>query len=223
MTQKNYFDKELANVKPVFSWLGFNEDVTTKNPVNGVDGFKGMKLVVPGGASVDIAQAVGAVPVAGGPPDAYELVSKGVADGIYIGGLGYKEFQWASVVHYRILPMMFSKNVNAVAMNKNVYNNFPADVKTIFDQLAADPQYAVLAASGQYAQLQEAYNYFHEVGGKDIDWSPAEKAKLAALIKPMWDKWLKANEAQGAKQVINDYYNGMKAAGVNDPTPGYTP
>jgi len=222
--QKNYFNKELADVKPVFSMLGFNEDVSTKVAVNSVAEFKGMKLVVPGGTSVDIAQAVGAVVVSGGPPDAFELVQKGVAEGIYIGALGMKEFQWADVVHFMIMPMKFGKNVNAVAMNKDVYNKMPADVRAIVDKMFADPQYAVMAAKGQAAQYKESIDYFHnEKGGKDIDWTPAEKAKLGALIQPMWGKWVKANEAAGGKKVLDEYYNGMKAAGVADPTPGYTP
>lgn len=217
------FDKELAAVKPLFTFLGNNEDVSTKVPVNGVDGFKGMKLVVPGGVQVDICKAVGAIPVTGGPPDAYELVQKGVADGIYIAALGMQEFQWTDLVKYLIKPMQFGKASHAIAMNKDVYNKMPADVKAIVDQMVADPQYGLIVAKGWDQWWDGSIAYFHQKGGTDIDWTPAEKAKLGALILPMWDNWLKQNEAAGARQALTAYYNAMQGVGVADPTPGWKP
>ena len=217
------FDKELSAVKPLFTFLGNNEDVSTKVPVNSVAEFKGMKLVVPGGVQVDICKAVGAIPVTGGPPDAYELVQKGVADGIYIAALGMQEFQWTDLVHYLIKPMQFGKASHVIAMNKDVYNKMPADVKKIVDDMVADPQYGLIVAKGWDQWWQGSIDYFHSKGGKDIDWSPEEKAKLGALILPMWDNWLTKNNAAGARAALTAYYNAMKGVGVQDPTPGWKP
>jgi len=221
--QDGVFDKEMSAIKPIFTFIGNNEDVSTKIPVNSVAEFKGMKLVVPGGIQVDICKAVGAVPVQGGPPDAYELVSKGVADGIYIAALGMQEFQWVDLVKYVIKPMQFGKASHFVGMNKDTYNKMPADVKAIVDAMIKDPQYGLSVAKGWDEWWNGSMKYFHDKGGKDIDWNQTEKDKLGALILPMWDNWIKTNESAGAKAGLTAYYNAMKAVGNQDPTPGWKP
>jgi len=220
--KEGYFDKEFANVKLLFLHCGNTEDVSTKEPVNSIQDFKGMKLVVPGGTSVDIAQAVGAVVVTGGPPDAYELVQKGVAEGMYIAGLGYFEFQWVDLVKYRILPMQLSKATHAYAMNKAVYSKMPEDVKAIVDEMVADTQYGLSVAKGWDKWYDESVAYFHEKGGQDIDWSEAEKAKLNDVIYPIWEKWLGQTGEEG-KKALTAFYNYLKADGIENPTPGWSP
>jgi TRAP-type C4-dicarboxylate transport system substrate-binding protein len=217
------FDKEFADIVPLFTFLGNNEDVSTKVPVNSVAEFKGMKLVVPGGLQVDVCQAVGAVPVMGGPPDAYELVSKGVADGIYIAALGMQEFNWVDLVKYLIKPMQFGKASHLAAMNKEVYNKMPADVQAIVTEMAKDPQYGMIVAKGWDDWWTGAIAYFHEKGGTDIDWTQAEKDKLGALIQPMWENWLTKNDSLGSRAALTAYYNEMKAMGYDNPTPGWAP
>jgi TRAP-type transport system periplasmic protein len=217
------FDKDLSGVKPLFTFIGNNEDVSTKKEVTTVDGFKGMKLVVPGGIQVDITKAVGAIPVMGGPPDAYELVSKGVADGIYIAALGMQEFQWTDLVKFLIKPMQFGKASHVIAMNKDVYNKMPADVKAIVDQMVADPQYGLSVAKGWDEWWNGSIKYFHDKGGKDVDWNQAEKDKLGALILPMWNKWINDNKASGSTAALTAYYKAMQGVGVMDPTPGWKP
>jgi TRAP-type C4-dicarboxylate transport system substrate-binding protein len=110
-----------------------------------------------------------------------------------------------------------------IAMNKDVYNKMPADVKAIVDEMAKDPQYGLSVAKGWDAWWDDSIKYFHEKGGTDVDWNQTEKDKLGALILPMWEKWIKDNEASGSKAGLTAYYNAMKAVGVADPTPGWKP
>lgn len=56
---------------------------TTSKPVKQIGDFQGLKIRVGGGMAADVAKAVGASPIAKPAPESYELLSTGVADGVF--------------------------------------------------------------------------------------------------------------------------------------------
>ena len=171
-------------------------------------------------------KALGAVGVFGGPPDAYMMLQKGIAEAVFISGLGLKEFHWDEFIHYIIDPLRVGTAVHTVAMNKNTYMKLPDDVKAILEDMNADAQTS-LKLSAAFENIYQAVikDYLSTGGGQLIKWSDAENAKLNLAAADLWKNWIATQEKKGipAREVIDAYYNGLKALGDENPALGYTP
>jgi TRAP-type C4-dicarboxylate transport system substrate-binding protein len=110
-------------------------------------------------------------------------------------------------------------------MNKDTYNRLPDDVKAIIEEMNADGRYALKAAKGFQDIYDATLKTFVAEGGKYIDWNKEEKAELDKLAASIWEEWIKTQESRGieVKKVIDAYYNGLKALGVENPALGYRP
>ena len=84
------YDKMLAKhdehkgvqVLAVFSH-GPGQIYNTKRPINSLKDLEGLKIRVGGGVVNDVAKALGTVPMLKPAPESYELLSQGVADGLF--------------------------------------------------------------------------------------------------------------------------------------------
>jgi len=70
----------------------------TKRPVNSVKDLEGLKIRVGGGVVNDVANALGTVPMLKPAPESYELLSQGVADGVF--------FPKESPFAFKLLPLI---------------------------------------------------------------------------------------------------------------------
>jgi TRAP-type C4-dicarboxylate transport system substrate-binding protein len=223
---KGYLEKEFSDVKLLIQFVGISEDFLSAKPINNVNEMKGLKVVVGGGPTKgNLMKKIGAVGVFGGPPDAYMMLQKGIGEAIFISGLGLKEFHWDEFIHYLIKPLRVSSMIHTVAMNKNTYKKMPEDVKAILDGMNADGQYSRKLAKAFQDIYEHAINTWLDEGGKVIDWNESEKAKLHEATASIWKEWIAAHEAKGidVRKVIDAYYNGLKAVGVENPALGYSP
>ena len=223
---KGYLDKEFSDVKLLFQFVAMGEDFLTTKPINNMADLKGLKVVIGGGPSKEkITNSVGAVGVFGGPPDAYMMLQKGIAEAVFISGLGLKEFHWDEFIHYIIEPLRVGSVIHTIAMNKNVYNSLPDDVKGILEEMNAEGQYSLKLAKGFDDIYQATLKNWLATEGKMIQWNEAETAKLNQVVSPIWKDWIAAQERRGvpATKVINAYYDGLKALGVASPALGYSP
>jgi len=223
---KGYMDKELTGVKLVIQYWGPGEDWFTMDPINKMADMQGVKMLGGGGVKPDIAKALGAVWVFGGPPDAYEKLQKNIVRGVAISGLGLEEFHWSDYLKYLIDPLRMTGVIHNVVINKAAYDKLPADVKTILDNMDKDGKYSMKAATDFEALCAGTIDTWLKSGkGTLIKWSPEELTKLNAIIAPIWDAQIKSMNDQGAPatQVINDFYNALKGMGIATPAVGYTP
>jgi len=224
--KKGYLDKEFSDVKLVFQFVAMGEDFLSAKPVNSVADLKGLKVVIGGGPTkAKLTKSLGAVGVFGGPPDAYMMLQKGIAEAIFIAGLGLKEFHWDEFIHYIIDPLRVGSVIHTVAMNKNTYNKMPDDVKAIIEDMNAHGQYSLKMASSFETIYRSVLQTWLDEGGKLIKWSEEEKTELNEAAALLWKEWIGTQEAKGvpARKVINEYYNGLKALGAENPALGYTP
>lgn len=224
--KKGYLDKEFSDVKLVLQFVAMGEDFLSAKPVNSVADLKGLKVVIGGGPTkAKLTKSLGAVGVFGGPPDAYMMLQKGIAEAIFIAGLGLKEFHWDEFIHYIIDPLRVGSVIHTVAMNKNTYKKMPDDVKAIIEDMNAHGQYSLKMASAFENIYRSVLQTWLDEGGTLIKWSEEEKTKLNEVAALLWKEWIETQEAKGvpARKVINEYYNGLKALGAENPALGYTP
>jgi TRAP-type C4-dicarboxylate transport system substrate-binding protein len=115
--------------------------------------------------------------------------------------------------------------MHTLAMNKNTYNKLPDDVKAIIEEMNANGRYSIKQAAAFENIYQATLQRWLKEGGKMIQWSEEETAKLNKVAAQLWKEWIETQEAKGipARKVIDEYYNGLKALGVKNPALGYTP
>lgn len=70
----------------------------TKRPVNALKDLDGLKIRIGGGVVNDVAKAIGAVPMLKPAPESYELLSTGVADGVF--------FPKESPLSFKLVPLI---------------------------------------------------------------------------------------------------------------------
>jgi TRAP-type C4-dicarboxylate transport system substrate-binding protein len=70
----------------------------TKRPINSLKDLEGLKIRVGGGVVNDVAKALGTVPMLKPAPESYELLSQGVADGLF--------FPKESPLSFKLTPLI---------------------------------------------------------------------------------------------------------------------
>ena len=224
--KKGYLDKEFSDVKILFQFCAMGEDFLLAKPAESMADLKGRKIVIGGGPTkAKIMEYLGAVGVFGGPPDAYMMLQKGIAEGVFISGLGLKEFHWDEFIKYILDPLRVGTAIHSVVMNKNTYNKLPDDVKGILEEMNGDGQISIKLALAFENIYRSVIKDFLSSGGELIKWDEEENAKLNRTVAPLWKEWIADREAKGypARQALDSFYNGLKALGVENPALGYSP
>jgi TRAP-type C4-dicarboxylate transport system substrate-binding protein len=224
--KKGYFDKEYADVKLLrFNTSASADDLLTIEPVNTLADFQGVKIASGGGGKMDLLKTLGAVPVFAPPPEQYAMLQKGIVGGIFNSGYGLYLDNTAEFLRYLISPIRMFRVIHVVAMNKDAYNKMPDDVKQIIDTMDADAKYSLMGAKVLSDEYEVTINEFLSTVGTQIDLNEADVAILEAACADIFNNWIATNEAEGwpAGKVVAEYYNNLKALGVEKPAMGYTP
>ena len=168
---------------------------TTKKPVSKLEDLKGMKIRT-FGSNASFMSHLGGSPVAMPMGDAYDALSKGVADGLMCGFEALKGWKLGEVVKYSTENYGSAYTATfVVAMNKNKWNSLPADV-----------QKAIEAINGEWIEKQgklwdtmdqDGKDYILKRGNKNITLSAEENQKWAAKAQPLFDEYVKKMKEKG--------------------------
>ena len=132
--------------------------------------------------------------------ETYDAISKGVIQGVFVGGEGVKTFRFGEIVDY----VTVSWNVGSsypffVVMNKRKYNKLPLDIKGILDKLSGEYK-------EKFSLLWNAADFPGEAFGK------SKGVEYIELPKAEFDRWVVAVEP-----VIEDYVKTMVSKGFDEP------
>jgi len=197
-TYKKYFEKgdEYKGVQLLGVMThGPGQIHNSKKVAQSIADLKGMKFRVPGGIAAQVATSLGIVGIQKPASEAYELLSRGVADGVVLPLESIKSFNITKVVPYTTLVPDGLYNVSFyLVMNQDTFNSFsPADQK------------AVMAVSGEaFAKLAgRAWDEADRIGladmkanGNSVETaSPEFIAEIKEATKHLEEDWVKrANE-----------------------------
>jgi TRAP-type C4-dicarboxylate transport system substrate-binding protein len=109
--------------------------ISTK-PLRTIADIKGKKISVTG-VQADTLAALGAVPVAMGPPEQYEGMQKGTIDGNAAGFSPIVDFKFYEPAKYINLYPLGGK-LHPILINKNSWNKLPADIQATFKAMIPD-------------------------------------------------------------------------------------
>ncbi|MGE4086309.1 MAG: TRAP transporter substrate-binding protein [Vicinamibacterales bacterium] len=186
----------------------------TKREIKTIDDFKGLKIHVAGGVMSDVANSLGIVPVAQPVATAYEVISRGVVDGIIFTRNGVHSVNLAPLIKYAtIVPGGLTAAPIFLVMNQ-----------AKFDKMSAADKAALKKVSGEHlsrivgniwdAVDKEGIEAVQKAGGK-IDTADAKlTADIRAATKPVVEKWLaevKAKRGIDGAAVLATYEAAVKA------------
>lgn len=114
--------------------------IMSREPVTTTDDFKGKKMRVGGGIIDKINPALGGVNVAAPATEVHDILSKGIADGVFFPSEAFKVFKLGgSVKAQTIIPGGLYSSAWVVAMNK-----------AAFDKLPDQDKKALMSVSGEH-------------------------------------------------------------------------
>ncbi|MBC7082456.1 MAG: DctP family TRAP transporter solute-binding subunit [Firmicutes bacterium] len=166
---------------------GFRELTNNVRPITSPDDMKGLKIRVTVPIYVDIMRALGANPVAMNWGEVFTSLQQRVIDGqenpvvgIIIPTKVYEVQKYLTNWHY-------SYDALVLAVNKNVWQSFPADIQEQLRRAAADAMKWQVGISRQ--GLKEGNDFLRSKGMVVTDLTPEQLAAFREKTKPVYDKW----------------------------------
>jgi len=191
---EKYQPKEFEKVKVLALFTCPPTNFMTKTPVRSLADLKGMELRV-AGTSAEVVKRLGAIPVAMPQSETPEAIQKGVVKGIVSSMEILKDFKFAAYTPYATVANLPVVSF-AVVMNRAKWDSLPPDVKKVLDGLRREQA----EWTGTYVDghVEEALawsreHYKHQL----FRLPPADEARIATLLAPMVDEYVKRVSAQG--------------------------
>lgn len=192
---KKFKPKEFDEVKVLFFTTSPPHMLFAKKPVRNLEDLKGLKIRSTG-TSAKVVQALGGAPVAMPMSEAYDALSKGVAQGIIGPYEPMKGFKLAEVVNHSTEYGTAYVNVNYIVMNKDKWNGLPANTQKIIEEI--DNEWVEKMGKLWDELDKEGKDVFIQKGGKVTVLSREENARWEARLRP----------------ILDDYVNSMKSKGL---------
>ena len=186
---------------------GPGEIYNTKRPIKTLDDLKGLKIRVGGGMINELAKSLGVDALLKPAPQSYEILSTGVADGVFFPAESVASFKLEKLVKYATLvPGGLYNTSFAFIMNPDKYNKMsPADKKVIDDWSGEKLARLIGKHWDRGDQIgREALK------ANNVPTITADAAFLSALntkIGPLEDAWYKLASEKGVdgKKVLAEF------------------
>ena len=186
--------KEFNDVKVMFFHSQTPGILHTKKPVSKLEDLKGMKIRT-FGSNARFMSLLGGIPVAMPMGDAYDAISKGVADGILCADEVLKGWKIGEVVKYTTQNYATAYSAAfIVAMNKEKWNSLSPENQKIIEKIN---QEWIEREGAVWDKIDKDGREFAEkLGVKTIKLSAEEDARWAAKAHPLFDEYAKNMKAK---------------------------
>lgn len=163
----------------------------TKRPIKSLADLQGMKIRTGGGIADAMAKALGASAFVKPAPESYELISSGIADGVFFPQESIVSFKLDSLIKYATLfPGGFYSSAFGFFMNEDKWN-----------KLAKQDQDTILKFSGEYLARRagKSWDNVDRLGNEGMKKAgvqievpgPALVKDIQAKSQPVIDNWIK--------------------------------
>ena len=173
--------------------------IITKNPINSVADFQGLKIRAPG-AYGKFLRNLGASPVSLAWSEIYTSLATGVIDGsIGSNMIDHRDGNHVEVAKYMYRLPLAGAQVLPIVVNRSAWKKLPEDLQAVVQKATENHALVQLAKSKQWES--EAIT---EMETKGLLWSPepseADKEAWAAAGAGLWDEY--AAQDKYSKQLI---------------------
>ena len=177
----------------------------TRQAITQVSQLKGLKIRTGGGVQSAIAKRLGIVSVSAPATKAHELLSQGVADGIFFSLETITSFKLGDVVkyHYSIPGGLYAASF-AVIMNEDKFNAMPKAEQDALMSVAGEEMSAHFGRVWDRAD-KVSHAALTKSGNTIGDANAAVRSAILERIGDLDDEWIKEAKAEGlpnAAQVL---------------------
>ncbi len=208
---RKFRPKELAGVKVLYLFAtGPSFMHMAKKPIVKLEDLKGIKIRF-GGLQAKVAEALGAVPVALPVGEAYDALSKGVAEGTIVPMESLEGFKLAEVVKYTSLNFGTAPTGGQwIVMNTAKFNGLPKDIQNIMEKVSQE--WIVKSAIAWDEIDRSGKEYALKLGHKFDSLTPDEEQRWVKAVKPIIDDYIKDTKAKGlpGDQVVKFWQDYLK-------------
>lgn len=176
--------------------------VTSNRVIGSLSDLSGMRLRAPTAASLEVIDAIGAVPVQRPVSEMYEMASTGIVDGTFFSATAVADWNLASLLPYiTLVPGGIGQPTMAFLLNQDTWNRISEEDRAAINAISGE-QLAALAA-GNYARAEERARGRLEADG--VTFEPASEAfmdELRAALAPVEQRWVEAARNAGLEDPV---------------------
>ena len=168
---------------------------STKKPLLKLEDLHEMKALAVGASQVELAKALGMVPISTSYPEAYLSLQRGMADAMIATFPILKSLKINEVTRYVTVCNLRTSGVYHV-MNKERWESLPEDVKAVFNELSGDLM-AQRIGHALDMSVNEDLEAFKSTKNVIEVLSPEELAQWRGKISSVSDTYIKLLEQKG--------------------------
>lgn len=185
------------------------ESIPSKMPLRNVKDFEAIKMRAPEGMGAAIWRKLG-VGVSTLPgTEVYTALERGKIEATDWGTLGMNdELGYGAIAEYAIYPGIHSMPASDVAINLDLWNGLPDDLKKVLQEATVAFNQDSIEAN---RELDESF-----VAKRDaatlINWGPEERRELREVAQEVWAEW--AEKSEMAKRIYDSHIAYMQKIGL---------
>jgi TRAP-type C4-dicarboxylate transport system substrate-binding protein len=209
-----YFQKvgEYRGVKLLGVFTHGPGQMFTKKPVAGIGDVQGLKIRTGGGVAEQVAKALGASAFVKPAPESYELLSSGVADGVFFPLESIISFKLDTVLDQATLfPGGMYSSAFGFFMNEEKWNKLPKQDQEAIEKLSGE-YIARLAGNSWDEADRKGMDALKKSGVKIVHANPAFVAEVKKRSAPIVEEWVKQANAKGvdAAKILAEFQDELK-------------
>jgi TRAP-type C4-dicarboxylate transport system substrate-binding protein len=209
-----YFQKvgEYRGVKLLGVFTHGPGQMFTKKPVAGMGDVQGLKIRTGGGVAEQVAKALGASAFVKPAPESYELLSSGVADGVFFPLESIISFKLDTVLEQATLfPGGMYSSAFGFFMNEEKWNKLPKQDQEAIEKLSGE-YIARLAGNSWDEADRKGMDALKKSGVKIVHANPAFVTEVKKRSAPIVEEWVKQANAKGvdAAKILAEFQDELK-------------
>lgn len=169
----------------------------SKRPIRSIADMKGLKMRVSGDNISAMAKAAGAVPIFAPITKVHTLLSKGVADGVFLGVEGVENFKLTKLLKFTTVPKggIYSTHFQIV-VNNAAWARVSAKDQKLIESISGEKAARMFGVAWEAAEKQ-GLETLKKAGYEIIPMPAAMRADFEGFFKPILADWLAKAKAKG--------------------------
>ncbi len=210
-----YFQKvgEYNGVHLLGVWThGPGQMFNTKRPINSLEDLKGMKIRTGGGIAEKFGNLLGASAFVKPAPESFELLSSGVADGVFFPLESIVSFKLDSVVKYATMfPGGFYSSAFGFFMNQDKWDKLPKQDQAIIEKFSYE--YVARSCGKSWDAADKlGFEGLKKANVRIDNAKPALVKEVMAKATILDDNWIASADAKGidGKKILAEFRAELK-------------
>ncbi len=184
----------------------------TKKPVASIADVQGLKIRTGGGVAEAVAKALGASAFVKPAPESYELLSSGVADGVFFPLESIISFKLDTVLEQATLfPGGMYSSAFGFFMNEDKWNKLPKQDQEAIEKISGEHLARLAGASWDEAD-RKGMDALKKSGVKIVNANSEFVAEVRKRSAPIIEDWITKAKAKGvdAVKVLAEFHDELK-------------